>query len=488
MINEKNVTDWILSIPAEDRCTEFKRLGDKDVSVSKIVQTIVAMANTDGGFVICGIDDPEKTKLKGLDRVYGIEENLEIFDEIGREIVKIVPPLAMLWPPLKIEIAKGKTIGIISVPKAGEHIHAINEKVYVRLEKGNKILTPAEIIKYSYARGFIKADREIVDVDFDLLNTEVFHSWRRARKIQTDNLKDVLFQTGLAAKDEKGVLKPTRAAVLLFALYPHTLMDTKSAIRVYQYEGSIEKMGNVPNLIGKPKTIEGPLIKLIEEAQEYVLTLLQAGITIPSSGFINKYRIPERAVKEAITNAVIHRDYFIKRDIEINIYEDRVEIVNAGLFSYNITPSNIGFVRADGYRNDLLVKHLREFPDPPNLDRNEGVRAMREEMAQSNLYPPVYLTYPIFKDTVCCVLINAKKASEWDKVYSYLSKKAKYVSNQDVRDIIGIADTVKVSRLLKKWVDKGLLIKIDTGSKKSAKYRLPSGEMVDFLFADTKSK
>ncbi len=64
---------------------------------------------------------------------------------------------------------------------------------------------------------------------------------------------------------------------------------------------------------------------LTEEAQEYVLTLLQAGITIPSSGFINKYRIPERAVKEAITNAVIHRDYFIKRDIEINIYEDTLE-------------------------------------------------------------------------------------------------------------------------------------------------------------------
>lgn len=486
--NEKNIIASILSIPAEDRCIEFKRFGDTDVTVSKIIQTLVAMANTDGGFIFCGIDDPEKTKCKGSDRVYGIEENLEMFDEIGREIARIVPPLAMLWPPLKIEIVKGKTIGIISVPKVGEHIHTFNDKVYVRLEKGNKILTPPEIIKYSYARGFIKADRELVDVDFDLLDTEIFHSWRRTRKIQTDNLKNVLFQTGLAAKDTNGVLKPTRAAVLLFALYPHTLMDTKSAIRVYQYEGSIEKMGNVPNLIGKPKTIEGPLIKLIEEAQEYVLTLLQSGITIPSSGFINKYRIPERAVKEAITNAVIHRDYFIKRDIEINIYEDRLEIVNAGLFSYNITPSNIGFVRADGYRNDLLVKHLREFPDPPNLDRNEGVRAMREEMAQSDLYPPVYVTYPIVKDAVWCVLRNAKKASEWDKVYSYLSKKSKYVSNQDIRGITGNADTIKVSRLLKKWVDNGLLLKIDTGSKKSTKYRLPSGEMVDFLFADPKSK
>lgn len=148
--NKKNVIDLILSIPAEDRCTEFKRFGDTDVTVSKIVQTFVAMANTDGGFVFCGIDDPEKTKRKGLDRVYGIEENLEMFDEIGREIARIVPPLAMLWPPLKIEIVKGKTIGIISVPKAGEHIHTFNDKVHIRLEKGNKIFISTCICDISH--------------------------------------------------------------------------------------------------------------------------------------------------------------------------------------------------------------------------------------------------------------------------------------------------------------------------------------------------
>ena len=150
------------------------------------------------------------------------------------------------------------------------------------------------------------------------------------------------------------------------------------------------------------------------------------------------------------------------------------------------TPSNIGFVRAEGYRNDLLVKHLRDFPGPPNLDRNEGVRAIRTEMDKYNLYPPVYITYPTIKDSVCCVLLNAERASEWDKVYNYLSKKVKYVCNEDVRKIIGNADTVKVSRLLKKWVDQGLLTKIDTGAKKTTKYRLPSGKMADFLFAGGK--
>ena len=57
-----------------------------------------------------------------------------------------------------------------------------------------------------------------------------------------------------------------------------------------------------------------------------------------------------------------------------------LKVKNPGLFPYNVTKVNIGKVRSDGYRNDLLVKHLREFPQPPNLDQNEGVKAMQNEM------------------------------------------------------------------------------------------------------------
>ena len=93
-------------------------------------------------------------------------------------------------------------------------------------------------------------------------------------------------------------------------------METKCAIRVLQYTGTLETYSETPNLISVPKTINGPLIKQILDTHEYVLNTLRVGIRIPS-GFTNEYIIPERAIKEAITNAVIHRDYYIKRDIEI---------------------------------------------------------------------------------------------------------------------------------------------------------------------------
>lgn len=269
------------------------------------------------------------------------------------------------------------------------------------------------------------------------------------------------------------MVRPTRAAVLLFADHPSDLMDTKSTIRVFQYEGNIETIKEVPNLIGVPETIEGPVVKQIAKAHGYVLSLLRSGVRIPS-GFTTQYLIPERAIKEAITNAVIHRDYYIKRDITVRVFEDRVEIESPGLLPFNITPSNIGYVRSEGYRNDLLVKHLREFPEPPNLDQNEGVRAMRAEMRAGNLYPPIFITYPYLQDGVRVVLLNEKIATEWEKVSYYLERND-FIKNEQARRLTGIVQRDKMTKILKNWVTKGILIQVvpQSGFVKGTQYRLP---------------
>jgi ATP-dependent DNA helicase RecG len=179
---------------------------------------------------------------------------------------------------------------------------------------------------------------------------------------------------------------------------------------------------------------------------------------------------------------VIHRDYHVKRDIEIRIFEDRVEIENPGLFPCNITRYNIGRIRADGYRNDLLVKHLREFPFAPNFDQNEGVQAMRAEMRAQNLYPPIYLTYPHYEDAVKVILFNEIATTEWDKVQFHLTK-TKFINNEMARKLTGLTNPDKMSKLFKKWVEQGLLIRIDppTKSTKGVKYKLAGAPEVGKL-------
>jgi ATP-dependent DNA helicase RecG len=476
MKNDKLIED-ILAIPSESRTLEFKRLGTRNEGLDKTLQSIVAMSNTDGGLLILGVDDPQKTTRKGHDRIYGVEENIQLFDEIGHAVKKISPPIAGIWPSDLLEIpGRNVRIGLLAIPKMGDCLRSIENHVYIRLERGNKRLSPQEIVHYAYIKGFERSDSELVKVDFNLLKTPYYESWRRKRGIEEDVIALVLEKTGLARKNDNNQLLPTRAAVLLFADYPNDLLDTKCTIRVFQYEGTLETIKETLNLHGAPKTINGPVIRQIAEAHEYVLSLLRSGLRVPS-GFVTTYSVPERAVKEAITNAVIHRDYHTKRDIEIRIFEDRIEFESPGLLPFNITPSNIGIERAHGYRNDLLVKHLREFPDPPNLDQNEGVRAMRQTMSEANLYPPIFITYPHTQDAVRVVLLNEKAPSEWDKVSHYLNE-SKYIGNKEAREILHLGDTVKVSRLFNRWVKQGLLTKIvpRTGAKKSVRYRLPMAD------------
>ncbi|MDR0463074.1 MAG: putative DNA binding domain-containing protein [Pseudomonadales bacterium] len=457
----------LLEIPEETQTIEFKRLDGEKV-VSKILKTVVAFANTDGGSIVLGIDDPEKTKLKGLERIYGIEENKDLYDEIIRKVQKIAPPLVVT--PFKISVKeKHKTVVILKIPKATTGFHAVDDQVFMRLNKSNRRLSPTEIIKMSYAKGFERADNELVEVDFELLTTSHFDEWKTSRGL-VGNIREILLRTGLAKK-KSGKAFPTRTAVLLFADYPTDLMETKCAVKVMQYVGRIETYQETPNMIGVPRILSGPLVQLIHGTHDYVLTLLRSGVEL-HSGFITKYQIPERAVMEAITNAVIHRDYFMKRDIEIKIFEDRVEIISPGLLPYNITAQNIGYVRADGYRNDLLVKHMREFPIPPNFDQNEGVVAMRNEMVAQGLYPPMFITYPYLSDSVRVVLFNEHISTEWEKVKSYLHDN-RYITNQIGREITGVVQKDKMYKLFKKWTDQGFLLKINpTGSKKDVKYKL----------------
>lgn len=112
------------------------------------------------------------------------------------------------------------------------------------------------------------------------------------------------------------------------------------------------------------------------------------------------------------------------------------------------------------------------------------IKTLKSEMDRSNLYPPVFFSYPHLRDSVRIVLFNAQRGTEWDKVAYYLTHKEKYVTNEKVRAIIGNPDTSKVSKILKKWVEKGLLIKVETGAKKTVKYRLPA-EQEKSLFGIT---
>ncbi|WP_292979346.1 ATP-binding protein [Nitrosomonas sp.] len=205
----------------------------------------------------------------------------------------------------------------------------------------------------------------------------------------------------------------------------------------------------------------------------YVLDELAGGLTLATSGFRTIHRYPERVIKEAITNALIHRDYRLNRDVQIRIFDNRIEVLSPGLFPGRITAATIQ--RAGSFaRNPLLASNLREFPEPPNVDTGEGVRMMFTVMKANSLYPPQYRELcEQAQEAVIVTLLNEERPPVWEQVSDWIDRNGP-LSNSELCAIAGL-DTLKASKLLKRWVAQGLLVSDTSRGKRHAAYLKPVG-------------
>jgi len=176
-------------------------------------------------------------------------------------------------------------------------------------------------------------------------------------------------------------------------------------------------------------------------------------------------------VKEAITNAAIHRDYRLNRDIQIRIFDNRIEVESPGLFPGTITPANVD--RAGSFaRNPLIARNLREFPEPPNVDAGEGVRMMFAEMRAANLFPPFFReNRDVAQSAVVVTLLNEERPPIWEQVSDWIERNGP-IANGDLCRIAGV-DTLRASKMLRRWVEQGVLQRDDSGGKRHTIYRKP---------------
>jgi ATP-dependent DNA helicase RecG len=474
-IQSHRFLDWILP-QAESSMLETKRVSKN--MVNKALETVCAFANTQGGWLLLGMEDANKAQ--GHKRIIGVGENPEAVDEILRKLGTQFQPAIEDMSAYRLHVkTHDGTDGIVIAIKVqtSDKVHSVQDHgTWKRWLASNHAMTAAEVTELSYRRGVRTAESEPVDVDFDLLDTDTWQLYLRGRGIAPTGLPDQLHRIGLAKKVD-GELRPMRAAVLLFAEYPGALLaatGTRADVRVFHYQGNQIIAGEVPNLKKPPKTLSGPLYKLIAHTNAYLLEELASGLTLADSGFRTIHRYPERVIKEAVTNALIHRDYRLNRDVHIRIFDNRIEISSPGLFPGRITAATIQSAGTLA-RNPLLATNLREFPVPPNVDAGEGVRMMFSLMREKNLYPPQYREFrEQAQEAVSLILFNEESPPIWEQVSDWIDRNGP-ISNKELRKITG-SDTLKASKQLKKWVEQGLLVKDSALGKQNTVYRKPTSE------------
>lgn len=479
----------------ESKSLDFKRLGAG--KVAKMLETICAFANSEGGWLVVGVGDPKDSKPgdKPQQRLWGVQENPEAFDELQRKCrTHFNPPITTLSfyrLPCTLRDGGAGHVALLRVGKS-ERVHSVVDGgTWSRGDASNRQLGAGEITDLSYRRGERSAESEPVAVPLALLETEAWRAFLGQRGLRAGSMAEQLLRIGLAesvqgaADGSGGEVQPRRAAVLLFADEPGSLLaafGTRADIRLMVYAGKDEGSGATPNLRKPPKTLRGPLITQIDLAVRAVLDELAQGLTLAGSGFKTRHKYPERVVKEAIVNAVIHRDYRLNRDIVIRIFDDRLTVESPGALPGTITPANIERARSKA-RNPLVAQNLREFPVPPNIDDGEGVRMMFGEMAAAHLYPPQYRqTLDTAVEGVAVTLLNEDRPPAWVEVSDWIDRNGP-IANAEVCRIAAV-DTLRASKLLKGWVDRGLLQPLAGRSRRHAAYRKPTADEQSGLLAD----
>lgn len=465
----------------ESNTLEFKRLGAG--KVAKMLETICAFANTEGGWLVVGIADPKDIKPtdKPQHRLWGLEENPEAFDELQRkcrtQFNPTITTLGFYRLPCTLRDGSAGHVALLRVAKSAQVHSVVDGGTWSRGDASNRQLGASEITDLSYRRGERSAESEPVAVPLALLETDAWRSFLSHRGLRSGSMAEQLQRIGLAevVKTPSGdEVQPRRAAVLLFADEPGSLLaafGSRADIRLMVYAGKDVGSGATPNLRKPPKTIRGPLIEQIDAAVRAVLEELAQGLTLASSGFKTRHKYPERVVKEAIVNAVIHRDYRLNRDIVIRVFDDHITVESPGALPGTITPANIERARSKA-RNPLVAQNLREFPVPPNIDDGEGVRMMFGEMLAAHLYPPQYRqTLDTAVEGVAVTLLNEERPPAWVEVSDWIERNGP-IANADVCRIAAV-DTLRASKMLRAWVDRGLLVPLPGRSRSQAAYRKP---------------
>jgi ATP-dependent DNA helicase RecG len=224
--------------------------------------------------------------------------------------------------------------------------------------------------------------------------------------------------------------KPTVAGVLLYSDTPQAALPKRSAIKIFRYKTRDEE-GTRETLAFEPVTVEGNIYDLIKESVLGTKKLVEGIKRLGVKG-LEDVTYPHETLHEIVTNAVLHRDYSIVADIQIRIFDNRIEVESPGKLPGHVTISNI--LREQSARNPKIVRLINKFPNPPNKDVGEGLNTAFEAMKKLRLKEPEIEER---ENSIVVYIGHSPLASPEDTVMDYLASH-KEITNSIGRDLTGI--------------------------------------------------
>ena len=237
-------------------------------------------------------------------------------------------------------------------------------------------LASAEILPVSMA-GWDDLDREKVGAYLDSLD--------ESSDDRSDNgatPQERLIALGLLRPVSHEV-QPTIAALLVFGKQPQKYLP-QSSIKLAHFRGS-----DVDGMISDRKEVFGSLDKIIEDTARFVTNNMHVPARIEGLYRDDMPQYPLVAVREAITNALAHRDYANNgQKVTLRMFDDRLEVESPGGLAGPVTLENLGQKRYS--RNPLLTRVMYEMRLVEEM--GTGIRRMRRALADIGSPPPFFVS------------------------------------------------------------------------------------------------
>ena len=375
----------------EDSRLEFKLVqvaGSRVKSPDRgdFADELSAMANGRGGTVVLGVDDQTR-------EVLGIPlEHLDIVEGWVREICNdsVKPPLDADICKLTLEDSAGRSVPVIRIDLARSlFVHKSPGGYFRKIGSSKREMAPEALARLIQERSFsrlIQFDETVVP---GTAPSDLHYALTR-RFTLGDSTEDTLRKLRIMANDDDGAERLTIAGVLLCTPEPQRWL-AHAYIQTVSYAG--QRTDN--DYQTDARDIAGPLDEQVAEALHFVRRNMLVRAT-KTSARSDRPQFSERAVFEALVNAVAHRDYSMAGSrIRLHLFEDRLELYVPGALANTLTPDSLHLRQAS--RNELIVSLLARCSAPTGLDRSrlmdrrgDGVPIIREECERLSGRLPEY--------------------------------------------------------------------------------------------------
>ena len=424
------------------------------VSGKSLQKAAAAFSNADGGELIVGIKD-KQTGGALDDRWEGIAD-IEQLNGHLQALFDVKPGLDIEYEFLKRQNFAGYALRVL-IEKGSQVCETADGTIYLR--QGAQSLPVKDqdrIQQLIYAKGASSfEDTLLADLPAEqVVEAQELASFLNDYSPKTDPLEFALNQNLLDLK----TWQPRTACALLFHPAPSAVIPRKCAIKITRYETKQDDPER--EHLAEQVTIEGPSYQLIHEAVENV-TKIMSNVEVWSAEGLKKIAYPPEAIWETIVNAIIHRDYSISDDIQILIFDNRIEILSPGKLPAYVNIENILDARFS--RNPKLVRTLNRYKNPPNKDMGEGLNTTFQKMKEFGLKKPIITEDGNYLKVI---LPHTPLAAPTAAIMEFLETQEQ-ITNRQARDITGIKSENLVKVEFYKLRDEGHIERVPglAGSK-----------------------